>query len=52
MKNLLEIGTSGVVYPAAGFSFTVAARGVPVAEVNIESTYSTAISEYAVLFFH
>jgi NAD-dependent deacetylase sirtuin 5 len=35
------IGTSSIVYPAAMFAPQVAARGVPVAEFNIESTPST-----------
>lgn len=34
----LVIGTSSVVYPAAMFAPGVAARGVPVAEFNIEAT--------------
>jgi NAD-dependent deacetylase sirtuin 5 len=37
----LVIGTSSIVYPAAMFAPQVAARGVPVAEFNIESTPST-----------
>lgn len=37
----LVIGTSSVVYPAAMFAPAVAARGVPVAEFNIETTAST-----------
>ncbi|KAL8590606.1 NAD-dependent protein deacylase sirtuin-5, mitochondrial [Nucella lapillus] len=34
----LVVGTSSVVYPAAMFAPQVAARGVPVAEFNIETT--------------
>lgn len=34
----LVVGTSALVYPAAGFATTLASRGVPVAEVNLEST--------------
>ncbi|XP_067144185.1 NAD-dependent protein deacylase sirtuin-5, mitochondrial-like [Centruroides vittatus] len=34
----LVIGTSSVVYPAAMFAPAVAARGIPVAEFNIEAT--------------
>lgn len=34
----LVIGTSSVVYPAAAFAPAVAARGVPVAEFNIEDS--------------
>ncbi|RXG61763.1 NAD-dependent protein deacylase sirtuin-5, mitochondrial [Armadillidium vulgare] len=37
----LVVGTSSVVYPAAMFAPQVAARGVPVAEFNIESTSAT-----------
>ncbi|KAH7978197.1 hypothetical protein HPB49_004792 [Dermacentor silvarum] len=37
----LVIGTSSVVYPAAMFAPEVAARGVPVAEFNLESTPGT-----------
>jgi NAD-dependent deacetylase sirtuin 5 len=35
---LIVVGTSSVVYPAAGFAMKVAQRGVPVAEFNLEST--------------
>lgn len=38
----LLVGTSSVVYPAAGFAPMVAARGVPVAEFNIEPTPVTS----------
>ncbi|CAG2058405.1 unnamed protein product [Timema podura] len=37
----LVIGTSSVVYPAAMFAPQVAARGIPVAEFNIEATPAT-----------
>jgi len=37
----LVIGTSSVVYPAAMFAPTVARRGVPVAEFNLEKTPET-----------
>ncbi|TGZ71732.1 hypothetical protein CRM22_002450 [Opisthorchis felineus] len=37
----LVVGTSAVVYPAAGFAQDLAARGVPVAEVNVEVTPAT-----------
>ena len=37
----LVIGTSSVVYPAAMFAPQVAARGVPVAEFNMETTPAT-----------
>ena len=38
---LFQVGTSSVVYPAAMFAPQVAARGVPVAEFNIEATSVT-----------
>ncbi|EDV25963.1 uncharacterized protein TRIADDRAFT_24253, partial [Trichoplax adhaerens] len=37
----LLIGTSSVVYPAAGFAPELATRGVPVAEFNLEDTPAT-----------
>jgi len=37
----LVVGTSSVVYPAAMFAPEVAARGVPVAEFNLECTPAT-----------
>lgn len=37
----LVVGTSSVVYPAAMFAPQVAARGIPVAEFNLESTPET-----------
>jgi len=37
----LVVGTSSVVYPAAMFAPEVAARGVPVAEFNMETTPAT-----------
>ncbi|KAF0041705.1 hypothetical protein F2P81_005237 [Scophthalmus maximus] len=36
-----QVGTSSVVYPAAMFAPQVAARGVPVAEFNMEDTPAT-----------
>jgi len=38
----LVVGTSSVVYPAAMFAPQVAARGVPVAEFNMETTPATS----------
>jgi len=38
----LVVGTSSVVYPAAMFAPEVAARGVPVAEFNMETTPATS----------
>ncbi|CAF1618169.1 unnamed protein product, partial [Didymodactylos carnosus] len=40
------IGTSAVVYPAAGYAVKQSARGVPVVEVNIEETPSTGVSTF------
>ncbi|XP_060934100.1 NAD-dependent protein deacylase sirtuin-5, mitochondrial-like [Limanda limanda] len=37
----LVVGTSSIVYPAAMFAPQVAARGVPVAEFNMEDTPAT-----------
>lgn len=37
----LKVGTSSVVYPAAAFAPMLAARGVPVAEFNLEETPCT-----------
>ena len=37
----VSIGTSGKVYPAAGFYQTVKWRGVPTVEINLESTGSS-----------
>jgi NAD-dependent deacetylase len=34
----LSVGTSAVVYPAAGYAHAAAARGVPVAEINRDPT--------------
>lgn len=41
MLRYLQVGTSSVVYPAAGFAPELAARGVPVAEFNVEDTPAT-----------
>uniref|UniRef100_A0A5K3FPQ3 NAD-dependent protein deacylase n=1 Tax=Mesocestoides corti TaxID=53468 RepID=A0A5K3FPQ3_MESCO len=43
----LVVGTSSVVYPAAGLALIAARRGVPVAEVNLEPTpVTTTVSFY------
>lgn len=42
----LVVGTSSVVYPAAMFAPQIAARGVPVAEFNIEPTPATHEFQY------
>ncbi|KAG8003383.1 NAD-dependent protein deacylase sirtuin-5B [Nibea albiflora] len=40
-KQGRKVGTSSIVYPAAMFAPQVAARGVPVAEFNMEDTPAT-----------
>ncbi|TRY60344.1 hypothetical protein DNTS_013676 [Danionella cerebrum] len=42
----LVVGTSSIVYPAAMFAPQVAARGVPVAEFNMENTPATHRFKY------
>jgi len=42
----LVVGTSSVVYPAAGYASVLADKNVPVIEVNIETTASTSIATY------
>ncbi|CAF4529503.1 unnamed protein product [Rotaria sp. Silwood2] len=37
----IVIGTSSVVYPAAGYASILAEKNIPIAEVNIETTPST-----------
>jgi NAD-dependent SIR2 family protein deacetylase len=48
----LVIGTSSVVYPAAMFAPTVARRGIPVAEFNLEKTPETYNFQYVSLFYY
>eukprot|EP00047_Mylnosiga_fluctuans_P022044 m.112449 g.112449 ORF g.112449 m.112449 type:complete len:280 (+) comp9116_c0_seq1:610-1449(+) len=43
---LLVVGTSGTVYPAAGYSQTVASRGVKVAHFNMEAVAHGATCEW------
>ena len=43
----LLVGTSSVVYPAAGYAPQLAARGVPVAEFNLEKTPVTGALKLA-----
>lgn len=43
----LLVGTSSVVYPAAGYAPMLAARGVPVAEFNLEETPVTGALKLA-----
>nr|VZI47320.1 unnamed protein product [Spirometra erinaceieuropaei] len=42
----LVVGSSSVVYPAAGLALTVAERGFPVAEVNVEHTPATSLVQF------
>lgn len=46
----LQVGTSSVVYPAAMFAPQVAARGVPVAEFNMENTPATTHFKHVSFF--
>lgn len=45
---LLVVGTSSVVYPAAGFVPLVADQGKPVVEVNLEATDNSGLCTYAI----
>lgn len=45
---LLVVGTSSVVYPAAGFVPLVAEQGKPVVEVNLEETDHSGRCTYAI----
>ncbi|GAQ78363.1 Sirtuin [Klebsormidium nitens] len=45
---LLVVGTSAIVYPAAGYAPMVRARGGTVAEFNIEPTGATSVCQFAV----
>jgi len=40
------IGTSAVVYPAAGFAAMLSTMGIPVANVNIEETSMTSVCKF------
>ncbi|UJR07829.1 hypothetical protein I4U23_012112 [Adineta vaga] len=42
----LVVGTSAVVYPAALYASMLSMKGIPVAEVNIESTPSTSAATF------
>ena len=46
----LQVGTSSVVYPAAGFAPLLAAKGVPVALFNMEETPCTGEFRYIIIF--
>jgi len=41
-----KVGTSSVVYPAAGYASILSQKNIPVVEVNIETTPSTSIAKY------
>lgn len=45
---LMVVGTSSVVYPAAGFVPLVADQGKPVVEVNLEATDNSELCTFAV----
>lgn len=42
----ITVGTSSIVYPAAGFVSQAAARGVPCVEVNLEPSGATGLCEF------
>ena len=44
------VGTSGVVYPAAGYGQIVSARSVPIAEFNIEAEPTCSKTRYNLFF--
>ncbi len=45
---LLVIGTSGVVYPAAGFASTAKAAGATVIEVNVDPTPQSSLVNFTI----
>ena len=45
----LVIGTSSVVYPAAGLSKLAADKGASVVEINIEPTPATSIADFSLI---
>jgi NAD-dependent deacetylase len=45
----LTVGTSAVVYPAAGFSRIAQARGAFTAEINLESTPASSLVDLSIL---
>ena len=42
---MLVLGTSGTVYPAAGFPLEARRRGAPIIEINVKRTPITEITE-------
>ena len=44
--NEFQIGTSSVVYPAAGYASMISERNIPVVEINIETTPSTSLAQF------
>jgi NAD-dependent deacetylase len=44
----LSVGTSAVVYPAAGFAHAAAARGAPVAEINRDPTPLSSVVRWSI----
>jgi NAD-dependent deacetylase len=45
---LLVIGTSGVVYPAAGFASAAKEAGAFVAEINLDDTPQTGLVDLSI----
>lgn len=45
---LVIVGTSSVVYPAAGYAPQVAQRGVPVVEINLEPTGNSGVCSLSI----
>lgn len=41
-----KIGTSSVVYPAAGYASMISQRNIPIVEINIETTPSTSLAKF------
>ena len=46
-NTLFIIGTSGVVYPAAGIPFTAKSNGATIIEINVEETpFTSSITDH------
>jgi len=45
----LTVGTSAIVYPAAGFARIAQARGAFIAEINLEETPASALADVSIL---
>ena len=46
-SNSIQMGTSGLVYPAAGYGEYLSSRKVPIAEFNIENEPTCPRTKYA-----